>query len=359
MTARQSCQPRDCNSPIANSFPINGLTTTGAGACNPEHTQLMPGSLSGGGCGSGADLTVEATPGLSGLSLVGKRDGKIVCRDRQLEGATFRVRSYNEAVAVFTIDKVEQVKSNVTDLTYEAYRIEVGRKSACESEVADSVRLVLGLSTHAKDVTVPGYKPDDDDLLVMVVPGPLYDRTDTTITGISDSWFNLACVRDGLAKRLLWGLYKTSQNQGPRAEDSKNETALRNETALKVITARYCNTRAYTMRGATFRITRPPLNLDVEARWKGGRAVCLKRPRALMIEGVQDMPGELPDQLQPVGCGGSITCNRTQWIAALRKECGLGPKDGHGPKDCHDDPSSDFESMVVGADIKVLTKSSN
>src|SRR5262245_37309889 len=55
------CEPPRCgggNSPVTNTFLINGLSIEGRGECNPAGIQLLPRSLSGGGCRSGADLTI-------------------------------------------------------------------------------------------------------------------------------------------------------------------------------------------------------------------------------------------------------------------------------------------------------------
>src|SRR5262245_44675648 len=76
------CTTRDCggNSPIVNRFPINGLSNDGQGGCNRSGVQLLPHSLQGGGCGSGADLALDPT----GTKLIGRRRGNVVCTGEEL-----------------------------------------------------------------------------------------------------------------------------------------------------------------------------------------------------------------------------------------------------------------------------------
>ena len=340
------CPPRDCNGPIANQFPINGLTTTGEGKCSPQGTQLMPGSLSGGGCGHGADLRFMAPSDPSESKLVGIRDGEVVCAGVQLRGASFEVRSHNGAVALFTI---KDVRPPDGDRAFEAYDIRVGNESACAPTVADSVRQVLGLPEVETIFDAPGYSRGPDDPLVIALPGPLYDETDSTIEEIGDDrflpddWFHLACVGDALAKRSLFGLYSPGQ-------DSLNETA------LKVITARYCGTRAFTLRGVPFS-AQPGLRDELEARWSQGRATCLEAPRLLTLRwenGEPVAPDELPDQVQPEGCQGEgNSCDANEWVAKLRAECeSLGVS--LGPCNERTQPRPEFESRVFVDGVRVV-----
>lgn len=336
------CPPRDCNSPIANGFPINGLAATGEGVCNQQGTQLVPGSLSGGGCGRGADLMLSPPPdGYHGPVLVGKRDGVEVCAGQRLKDARFEIGSHNGASVLFTIEDVQQLEDDGP----EAYKITVGKQSACDPVVADSVRAELGLPLFSEPLKVPNYVPTARDELVIAVPGPLYDMVDRTIPGTAWDWFNLACVGDALAKRSLYNLY--TEDPGDEDRDSKNETA------LKVITARYCGDRAFTLRGAPFSAS-PALTEELEALWHEGRATCLEVPRLLTLtrDGEPVLPCDLPDEVQPDGCGEGACCDPSEWVAALRDECGL------QDLSCSDIglPPPQFESRVYVDGLRVFAE---
>lgn len=309
-----TCQPPDCggNSPAVNGFPINGFSKEARGACNPAGVQLLPRSLQGGGCGRGAELGLDP----AGMRLVGRRGGKVVCTGEQLAGATFLVRSRARATLMLTVAGVRAFR--VGPASFEGYRIESGGGSACQPEVAESMRRQLGLAAaatrRAGDApTAAGYEFGPNDDLVIAVDGPIYDPGDRTIAGTRPQWFNLACAGDALAKRTLLGLH-VPDNDG------------RNETALRMLTANYCG-KAYTVRGMKIEWIRALLTGDREARWINGKALCIDTPRLMklqVIDGVPYPPSELPPELQPRGCE-SQTCDEQAWTSALLAECRLKP----------------------------------
>jgi hypothetical protein len=297
--------------------------------------QLIPHSLAGGHCGSGAELGLDAT----GTRLIGTRLGKVVCTGDELTGASFLVRSYARATQAFTITNVRQIAMIDGASKYEGYRIESGGSSACEPANAFRIRRQLGLISEDQAPPDPlpkpvGYQFGPHDDLVIVVDGPLYDPMDR-VTAPRDHWFNLACAGDALAKRTLYNLYSASDDA-------------RNETALHMLTANYCG-KPYTVPGVELeweRSSQPTTQMRAEeARWKDGKAICLDRPRLMTVvtDGNKPIsPGDLPDQLRPKGCA-AHHCDAQQWIEALRTECGALPSciwpGGRPP------PPYDFESF--------------
>jgi hypothetical protein len=311
-----TCKPPDCggNSPVVNGFPINGFSKDAAGACNPGGVQLLPRSLEGGGCGSGADLGFE-TQG----RLIGRRGDTVVCSGEQLTGATFLVRSHARATMAFTIAGVRKFRVGGAD--FEGYRIESGGGSACEPQVAERVRRQLGV---VGDQT----KPVSDAELTAAgyTFGP---HDDLVIADTRAQWFNLACAGDALAKRTLLGLQV--------ADDGHNETALR------MLTANYCG-KPYTVRGMKVEWIRALLTGAREARWTAGKAICIDTPRLMKLEvvdGVPFPPNKLPAQLQPRGCENQ-TCDENSWTLALLTECKL--------KRCRPEDKFEIESFFHPSD---------
>jgi hypothetical protein len=328
-----TCQPPDCggNSPVVNGFPINGFSKDGGGACNPAGVQLLPRSLQGGGCGSGADLGFEP----EGLRLVGRRDDEVVCTGEQLTGATFQVRSHARATLAFTIAGVRRFRVGGKD--FEGYRIESGGGSACEPVVAQRVRHQLGLvgsttpPADGAEPTAAGYEFGPNDDLVIAVDGPLYDSRDQTIRDTRNQWFNVACAGDALAKRSLLGLHV-----------AENDNL--NETSLRMLTANYCG-KPYTVRGMKVEWIRALMTGAREARWTDGKAICIDTPRLMklqVVDGETFPPTELPVQLQPQGCE-NRTCDEAGWTRALLAECRLAR--------CRSETNFQIESFFHSTDI--------
>lgn len=314
-----ACNPSDCgpNSPIVNSFPINGFSKQADGACNGSGVQLLPRSLQGGRCGHGADLGLDP----SGTRLVGTRLGKVVCTGEQLTGATFQVRSFASATLELTISNVRPIVTSGGNAKFEGYRIESGGDPACDPATAQRIRHQLGLGETEPSVRAlprpAGYQAGANDDLVIAVDGPLYDHADRVIADSRDHWFNLACAGDALAKRSLYGLYTAG-------DDAMNETALR------MLTANYCG-KPYTVPGVEleWEVFHPagPFRYE-EALWHTGKALCIGTPRLMtlhMSDGQAEIsPHDLPPQLQPRDCA-ERTCDADSWTQALRAECQLPP----------------------------------
>jgi ADYC domain-containing protein len=314
------CRPPECtgNSPITNTFPVNGLAVGGTGICNPVDIQLIPQSLQGGGCRSGTDLTIDS----SGTKLVGMRGGSIVCHDEELAGSSFIVRS-NLATITFTIAEVRHFATDDPghrDVT--GYRIEIGGASACDVANATRVRREL-LAALAPEFPPPSglvpFHPGPNDDLVIPVPGPIYRLNDTAVDPTTSTLFNLACVGDALAKRTLDGLY--TPGAGPR-----------NQSALKLLTATYCE-KPYTAQGIDIEwLSAQAAQKELEAEWGGGKAGCLDTPRLTRIKDASGgwvSPKLFPRDLQPKGCEAPAgatppgICDEPEWTQHVRDECGL------------------------------------
>jgi hypothetical protein len=332
------CTPPDCapNSPATNTFPINGLSMDGRGECNQAHIQLIPQSLSGGGCRSGADLTLDKASG----KLVGKRGGSQVCAGQELAGATFTVRSLS-ATAVFTIANVREFQ--VQGKPYEGVRIESGGESMCEPAVAQRVLHELGFGRRSpRQIAQPAYIPDGfapgfDDDLVIPLGGPIFDQikeVGRTIADTEGRFFNLACVGDALAKLTLDGLNFPSEE--------------RTETALRMLTASYCG-KPLTVRGINIEWFAADRPVPHEASWRARKAGCIDTPRLmkLHVNGQPVAPQDLPRELQPEHCydesQGHGVCDETAWIEALRTQCRVPACGGFSGGDLesylHEDPS--------------------
>lgn len=329
-----TCGP---NSPIVNTFPINGLSKRADGACNASGVQLLPHSLQGGRCGVGADLGLDP----SGTRLVGTRNGQTVCTGEHLAGATFQVRSFAPATLTFTIASVRPIVTLDGKAQYEGYQLERDGVPACNARTAQLIKQDLGLvsadasvsalSTPSGDPSVP------QDDLVIAVDGPLYDHADKLIVGSQDRWFNLACARDSLAKRSLYGLYTAGDDA-------------RNETALHMLTANYCG-KPYTVPGVELQWevhNSIPQIRQEEALWHGGKAICLDTPRLMTLTTGNNpiAPADLGSQLQPRGCADQ-SCDADRWIQALRAECQL-PQCGKLPR--APPPQFEFDSFDFGND---------
>jgi hypothetical protein len=319
------CKPNDCghNSPVANTFPIDGFSIK-PGGCNDEHVQVLPRSLHGGGCGSGADLDVD------GDVLIGRRGGKEVCRGEQLAGASFIVRSSfylpdkkpSTTTMSVSIASVRgfMVKNELgVDERHDGYRLEAGGRSACAPEVAAEMRRQLGLTARETALEIDGYEPDPNDDLVIPVVGELYDANDKVIPNFETGFFNLACVGDALAKTAIYDMREPNNHA-------------KNQSALRLLTGNYCGKARYTMRGVVVEWTKDSGRPMVEATWGGGEATCVTTGRVTQLRNANGDPIDatlLDDALQPPDCKRtdppSTTplgkCNAEAWSTAVRKEC--------------------------------------
>lgn len=306
----QGCPSQTCggNSPAVNTFPVNGVRPHGQ--CDREGIQLMPGSLQGGGCGQGADLTND------GNVLIGVRDGAEVCRAgdpaHDLVSATFDVRSFNGTTLTITISESRML---TTYTTYRGYKLTVGGTSLCNSTASSDARTALGLAPYPPVGQIGPVDPDVDLIMALdsemwasneVPADNLYaeEKAHETLTG---QWLQFACVEDALAKRTLFGL--------------DNGTDAKSRAALHMITANYCGTGPYTMRGIKINWTGTDV-IGQESAWDANHAICLDKARLLYTTDPPSVPSG-PDVPKPPTCPQSGPCTVDQWLAGVRGLCNL------------------------------------
>jgi hypothetical protein len=295
-------------------FPVNGLGA--GGACNPDGIQLLPGTLHAGGCPDGADLTFDAID----KKLVGTKNGETVCEGVALEHSKFQIRGDNLAPVELTIANVTSFEPQNAATGYppvEGYRIEYRGHSTCDVQTSLEVLGALGFSAISQDQSCQldenaTSTPEPDADLVVALPGPLYNQVSGEPLASGNSFFNLACATDALAKTSFYELDGT-----PAATTA----------ALRMITARYDGVHPFTMRGIpiywvdTPGVGSPGAGYIPEAKWDStGKASCLATPRLLTLPGA---PANLPACLQPASCGPAGCTTAAAWTAALAQQLGV------------------------------------
>jgi hypothetical protein len=305
------------NAPTINGFPINGLRANGE--CNKEGVQLVPGSLAGGATGRCAGATLDYEDN----HLVGRAaDGSIKCRDKDLVGATFEVRSWvprsasdpTKLSARIRIDDANPHSQDRAETRIGYSLREVSSPGSggtlCGAEAATRLRGQLGLKP------TPGLaSPSAETDVVIPVASELYDNDGSWVPVAkgwrdrSRTWLNLACAGDALAKRSLYQLYSDSTE--------------RSRANLRMLTANYCGDRPLTMRGMLVRwVDGTPERR--EAQWSSDGATCLEKPRVIYRDSAvpQNVPDYLPPELKKL-CGGKECASLDAWIAAAH-QCGTG-----------------------------------
>jgi len=334
--------PAPCpgNSPVVNTFPINGFDVGGGGVCNPEGVQVLPGTAHGPGCPGNGNLVFESD------RLVVVSNGVRCEHQDMLQGLSFTVRSWNGHQTVLTITRVSQIADATHPPSYqrEAYRIvAAGSDTAlCDLNQSNAVRSVLGIAPGSSGMTAvaTGYAPtanESDD--VVALPDPLFSATVREISN-DHRFFNLACVDDALAKRALQGVIQESDPEDLQL------------AALRMMTATYCD-RPRTSRGMQFHWTARTLAdapLLKEAWWTSTRAMCIEHTR---LEQLGDFSSvTLGSDLVPAGCApdanGVSPCKTWgDWTAQVIAEC---EADGFAPAPaalCDDNETNDdFRSYV-------------
>jgi hypothetical protein len=288
------CDTSSCgtNAPAVNGFPITGVRPNGQ--CNSDGVQMIPGSLSGGHAAcDGTTLELE------GNKLVAvNSDGVVVCREGELEGASFEVRSWVDDgksrkksrriviqdVAPYTPDHGE------TRTAYRMVADKPGTKdSLCSSLEAADFRESLGLDPPAP----LNPSPSADRDVVIPVSSELYDVFGRPIVPkdsppVGQPWLHFACVHDALAKRSLYGLH--------------TDNAERSRAALKMLTANYCGGKPLTLRGLEIAWC-SGAQTNLEARWSSQGATCVSSLRATYMKepAFQNWPHALKSVCGPEG----------------------------------------------------------
>lgn len=296
------------NSPLINTFPINGLHTEG---CKNGERIALVGTLEGGtGC-TGLILDADRS-GLIGRSLVGGQS----CNGGALKGASFTVHVWPKDVDMKIVIQ-DVVEMNAGGAIRSYLLVPAGRQdSLCETTEAMHWRSEAGLEpldgyarpgAKAKPDATP--TPQDRSKLAIAVKGDLYQPNGQLLIEGRAGWFNIACARDALAKLETDAL----------APNASSGTAKR-RAALNMLTANYCMKKHYTVHDIEVAWWPNsehtlPLRKTAEAVWSKDGAECLSRSRLFFSPG-QTWPETLlpPCSTQP--------CSETEAVAGLRVECG-------------------------------------
>ena len=315
--------PAPCsgNSPIVNSFPINGLDSAGIGTCNPEHIRIDPGNAGKPVKCPNGSVQYSTTTG----TLVIRNSAGATCAGADLVGATFIARTNTKHVEL-TIKEV--VSITYGSLTREAYRIvatvpgstpTMSDMSVCDITRAGQVRGEIGLLPNIGTYSATlgsgsGAGSGSNWELAVALPGPLYSNKVQPLES-TDGFFNLACADDSLAKLTL------DQITVP------TDGATTQYAALRMMTGTYCD-NPRTTRGMKID---HPRGLGSgsgirEAEWSAAGATCLEDPRLSEVGAYPEVV--FSDDLVPPGCGGSgghQYCTTFQdYAAKVRDECATG-----------------------------------
>jgi len=358
------------NSPLVNSFPIDGLDIDGSGACTPEGVRVDPGTAGNSACGSGYLQFVEFlhkgsdSDEIDARLQIRNRAGA-TCAGSDLVGATFSVSSKKQTVTLKITD-VADIPYGVAiagkpKQTHEGYRIvatldgeTTGSASAltsvCDAARSVAVRAALGLPDMSGDYSVhwgsgagtgSGSAEQYADYAIPV-PGPLYSVYVRPLRKTT-SFFNLACATDALAKVTLDKI--ATKDDG----DDKRYAALR------MLTATYCY-KPRTARNRRFHYeyggSQGSGSAQRETWWDavlGAR--CLEHPRLEELGLFKDV--NLGSDLIPAACGsdyGHEKCaDWKAWANEVRNECvGSGADNPGIPAEWCDEKESgmDYKSYI-------------
>lgn len=317
-----ACPRSTCgaNSPIINTFPINGLRADGE--CNREGVQLLPGSMTGGVDNACEGATLDVRDG----KLIGVRaDGTVACSTKSLEGASFVARSWvkvpgseqRNTLSIKIAKVVDGFSLGQDSSSRMAYDL-VGEDGASLCSAAGST---AGRSKLGNELVTGLTDPAQGKSLVIPVESELYDvfgnpqQVHPKWKRQHAAWLQLACVDDALAKRSLYDLHSDSLDLS--------------RSALRMLVANYCGRLHATKRGAEIAwsvvddVKRSPHDpARLEAKWGSAGAVCVSKPRVLYGTGTAQVPTDLQGDLLDFA-NKCTTCTSTDgWTAALR-ECAV------------------------------------
>jgi hypothetical protein len=242
---------------------------------------------------------------IEGDKLVG-RDGANKCEGKDLEGASFEIRTAKGAERITIAEVTEYTAPN--QKKFPAYRMDwkdnSGQKTALCSKEGQKLRDKLGVQAMKWSDDIP----DPQNELVIPIVSELYTETGAPVPKrawwqdqTKLEWNHLACVDDALAKRTVNGQYNASDLPRSRA-------------ALRMWTADYCGGRPFTMRGKMIDWGNDP-SLPIEAQWTENGASCLTKPRIIFENGKEVVPSK-PTKLLAEFCKASgKDCAKLQtWI---------------------------------------------
>lgn len=330
------CHGSDCgdNSPVSNSFPVNGLNT---GTCKnaqgvwqvPEKVQISKGGKKA--C-EGQTLDVDE----QGMLVAGPK-----CRHEDLVGASFLVRRGKKRVRILIRETATLQRGERLFPGY-VFTLPDSKVSLCNRGEAKRVLDKLGLARPMNYWERPAKTPEDGTVIrsghynvydvALAFRGEVYQENSRVLKGTELShgnhWYNLACARDALARLDLYAI-------APHAEQLEQLTPdyyTKRSAGLRMLTANYCNTikqARYTVDGNELEWQRPTPegtwgpetaigNGRTEAVWDENGAVCLEGTRLFSRYLITTFPEEVfPHKCRPLG-----TCrSEGEIIKAIIEEC--------------------------------------
>ncbi|HEX8106262.1 MAG TPA: ADYC domain-containing protein [Kofleriaceae bacterium] len=332
-----------------NRFPINGLNP--GGCKNSQQIALVPESIrkNKGDC-NGKTLAVEED--LAGSPPKGARLIAKDANDCDLDGATFSVKRMDGKEFeieihvlpghfssrtggktypgyVFTLPhqetslcKCSEKKGKCTEADFVAFQQALGIKNDLpfweRKHSRDDVEFVLDAGTIE---TADTWDPDD---IAIIIPSEVHGEDGSTfVDSEQKGWFNIACSGDALAKADLYQIqpHMKDPTGGPPKYYQQRDTA------LKLITANYCDQDRYTFKGNEiewdFRDKngnwpKQPSDRFFEAVWNEHGAVCVSNSRLYHTSTI----AFIPNWIYPDDCYNKKTCDdENGFQAALKKVC--------------------------------------
>jgi hypothetical protein len=223
---------------------------------------------------------------------VGLVNGMLTCWGADMVGASFFLESdASSTLARVTIDarsKVSTLGSPSENLpTYSlSYRFE-----STDGGMSPSIAIsVCGQGSWTSETATLTYH-------ALIIQGEVYDQ-DATVIRRGYQWINIACAGSALAKLRLHGM-NPMMNRNP--EDSPvlpgTSTIQQRQSALKLMTAKYCGTPSWTVDGtqiywrspvlttsmsdtASTALSQEPTTVGpIESRWGSNGALCISHLR--------------------------------------------------------------------------------
>jgi hypothetical protein len=284
------CTNYNCgtNSPVLNSFPINGLHRGGHKNADGQTLPLtvdLDASANGGLCPAAAltklhlDFDVAQDRVADGYKMVGyelvamDRRGAVQCRGNALAGMKFEIRkerhyswvteiTNSDDVYTLVISEIGRIQTEriTTDINgtphrerLEHYGYLIGTAADPKTSLCESKQLkrnaftqiegtVSDLSETRRDDREPVIPADEEGDFAVVIRGMLLDREHFQDHVLSSEnaadWFNIACAFDALGQTELSGLVK-SFDDDPRARTNRYEWVNEWRTVLNMFAARY------------------------------------------------------------------------------------------------------------------------
>jgi ADYC domain len=358
---KDSCPTCSGNTAVINNFPIDGLHP--GGCWNADNHRLVPGSLRK-GLGSCPDEALSLDVNLEDEFLGRDSIGEVRCGGAALVGATFTVEAWVEIAGQWQTRTTNILITQARALPKGSpapgnpplYMLTPEHKpeaSLCDASEArpwqdswltqatltqdnDGPRPTPAVTAvwrptarvekpHLGRYTLPirgivfdengNHRPKTDPKNappIQSIPKDVPEKISNKIQTERPGWFNIACAGGALAKMKIEALEQDSISH--------------REATVKMLTARYCGDKGYTVLGPAIKIVKPtdpePLGLfdRIEARWNKTGAVCLSSSRLWRPDNtvIPIMP-----KWKPIceGNHGPVPCTKDRFLEDLRTLC--------------------------------------